>query len=216
MSIPELSAPNLREPISGSTVHLSKECSLRRAWPLSRGPAGPTATGAARTACSSLLPRPAPRGAVSAPAPLRQRPGMNARSTPRFGVATFGGDGQAGGASPVGPPGPTRDHPAPAVSTPSSALGRGLRVRRRGAWGRAAGPWPWLCAGAVLGRRWPRRSASCHRGERCRRRSPRGPRAADSARGATTCSSGRNRWASPARRQRWRPEDHAGTTAIGG
>jgi len=71
-----------------------------------------------------------------------------------------------------------------------------------------AGPWPWSCAGAVLGRRWPRRSTSCHRGERCRRRSPRGPRAADSARGATTCSSGRNRWASSARRQRWRPEDH--------
>jgi hypothetical protein len=101
---------------------------------------------------------------------------------------------------PVGPSGPTRDHPAGVAE-----LGVGPRDH-----GHGRAPALWSVA------RWPRRSASCHRGERCRRRSPRGPRAADSARGATTCSSGRNRWASPARRQRWRPEDHRWHHCDGG
>ncbi len=48
-----------------------------------------------------------------------------------------------------------------------------------------------------------------------RRRSPRGPRAADAARGATTCSSGRDRWASPAAASRGGRRTTAGTTAMG-
>jgi hypothetical protein len=92
-----------------------------------------------------------------------------------------GATGRPVAASPRGPARAPRDHPAPAVSTPSSALGggcvSGVAVLGVGPRDHGHGCAPALCSVAD----GPGVALVATVAERCRRRSPRGPRAANSA-----------------------------------